>query len=234
MPYKDAEKQREAKQKYEEKRKGTRFAAWTLIFYPDSAPGNWDAQLAANLSEVHLPVWVSPVHDRDEWTEADELKNPAHKAGTLKKPHYHLVAQYPNPVTREMFLADFGFLKGPENVKQVKSLISMVRYLIHKDDPDKAQYSRENVKAYGGADIGLLDAVGDGEFDVLLAAMMDFIDENGITSFAGFIRYCRKNEITWFKTLNRRGAYIIEKYIKSNRYDMQDAFREAERKHWGQ
>ena len=223
MPYKDKAKQREAQKHYEEKRKGTRYGAWMLIFYPDSAPPDWEEQL----SEIHLPVWVSPLHDRDVWLRRDETADPKHKAGDVKKPHYHLVVQYPNPVTRDEFITDFGFLNGPSSVKRVKSIVSMVRYLIHKDDPNKAQYSREDVKVFGGADIGLLDAIGDSEMDILIADMEDFIDEQSIVSFAAFVRYCRQNEPEWFRLINRKASFTIEKYIKSNRYDLMD----MERRH---
>ena len=84
MPYKDKDKEREAKKRYEEKRKkqnGERHKAWMLVFYPDSAPPEWRDLL----SELHMKVWVSPLHDNDKWTAADEKKDPKHKAGTAKR-----------------------------------------------------------------------------------------------------------------------------------------------------
>lgn len=46
---------------------------------------------------------------------------------------------------------DFAFLKS-KNVKYVKSLPAMARYLTHMDSPDKAQYDPEGVCEFGGAD----------------------------------------------------------------------------------
>lgn len=228
MPYKDPEKKKEANRRAEAKRKereGTRVRCWLLVFYPDSAPAEW----AELLSEVHLPVWVSPLHDKDTWTEADEKKDPKHKAGTMKKPHYHLIAQYPDKVSRDDFLADFGFLNGPTNVKVCKSLISMVRYLVHADDPDKAQYEKADVRVFGGAELDLVEQLGTHERHEALKAMRAFIREKNITDFCDFVDYCDDCEITWAHLLDDNSSYVIEKYIKSRRYKLRDELMEMER-----
>lgn len=228
MPYKDPEKQKEARKKYEEKRKkqnGERHKVWTLIFYPDSAPAEWRDLLA----EKHLKVWVSPIHDRDEWTEADERKDKAHKAGTRKKSHYHLIVQYEVQEDRAGFLDDFAELNGPQNVKVVKSLISMVRYLVHADDPDKAQYDKADVLTFGGAELDLVEQLGTHERHEALKAMRAFIREHNITDFCDFVDYCDECEIMWSHLLDDNSSYVIEKYIKSRRYKLRDEMMELER-----
>ena len=221
MPYKDPAKKAAKQKEYEENRKkkeGARVRCWMLIFYPDSAPKVWPDMV----SDVHLPVWVSPLHNADKWTEADEKENPKHKAGTKKKDHWHLVAQYPDKVSREQFLADFGFLNGPENVKQVKSRISMVRYLVHADDPDKAQYDKADVRTFGGAEIDLVEQLGTHERHEALKAMRAFIRKNNIVDFCDFVDYCDECEITWAHLLDDNSSYVIEKYIKSRRYKLRE------------
>lgn len=221
MPYKDKEKQKAAQAKYEAKRKaseGNRYRVWTMIFYPDSAPPEW----ADYLSNLHLAIWVSPLHDRDVWTEADERENPAHKAGELKKPHYHLICQYETQVDRKNFLADMKGLNGSECVKRVQSLRSMVRYLIHADDPDKAQYRQEDVKVFGGASLDLVEQLGSHERHVMLKAMRKFIRENNITNYCDFVDYCDDCEQAWAGLLDDNSSYTIEKYIKSRRYKLME------------
>lgn len=228
MPYKDKDKEREAKQRYEEKRRkqnGERHKVWMLVFYPDSVPSEWRDLLA----ELHMKVWVSPLHDKDKWTAADEKKDPKHKAGTAKKDHWHLVAQYEVQVDRATFLADFGFLNGPQNVKVVKSLISMVRYLVHADDPDKAQYDKADVLTFGGAELDLVEQLGTHERHEALKAMRAFIREHNITDFCDFVDYCDECEITWAHLLDDNSSYVIEKYIKSRRYKLRDEMMELER-----
>ena len=110
------------------------------MFYEDQCP-EWREEL----DELGMPTLVSPSHDADEWTERDEKKNPKHKAGTLKEPHRHLLAMYDNPVSYDQVVKDFAFLKS-KNVKYVKSLPAMARYLTHMDSPDKAQYDPERLR----------------------------------------------------------------------------------------
>lgn len=221
MPYKDPEKQKAAMREVEKRRKaknGTRHKVWTLIFYPDSAPPEW----CDVLSEIHLPIWVSPLHDRDTWTEADERENAKHCAGTTKKPHFHLVCQYEVQVDRKTFLQDFAFLKGPQNVKAVRSLVSMVRYLVHADDPDKAQYDREDVRVFGGAELDLVEQMGTHERHKMLQAMREYIRQHNVTDFCDFYDYCDDCEAGWARLLDDNSSYVIEKYIKSRRYKLQE------------
>lgn len=230
MPSKDPEKRREAHRRYEEKRRkanGERHKCWTLIFYPDSAPAEWKDLI----SDLHLRVWVSPVHDSDVWTAADEKKDAQHKAGTGKKPHFHLICEYEVQVDRDTFLGDFAFLNGPASVKNVKSLSAMVRYLIHADDPDKAQYDVADMRVFGGASTDVVMQLGTGERHMVLKAMRRFIREHRIVDFCDFVDYCDDCESTWASLLDDNSSYVIEKYIKSMRYKIQEEQREFERRY---
>jgi len=230
MPYKDPEKKKEKQKEYDAARKdreGSRYRCWMLIFYPDSAPPEWRDLL----SVIHLPIWVSPLHDKDLWTAADEAKNAAHKAGTPKKPHYHLIAQYPEKVSRDTFLSDFKCLNGPENVKVPKSLISMVRYLTHMDDPDKAQYDRADVLTFGGADAGLMDELGTHERHEILRSMRRYIREHNVLYFDQFVDYCDDCEVVWAHLLDDNSTYVIREYIKARAYRVDREREEFERTH---
>ena len=213
MPYKDPEKRKEAKRRYEQTRKGTRFKVWTLIFYPDSAPGDWPDLL----SDLHLRIWVSPVHDQDMWTEKDEKKNPAHKAGEKKKPHFHLVVEYVNPISASEVKTDFACLNGASDVKHVRDKVAILRYLIHKDDPQKAQYRPEDVRVFGGADADDLNLLGTRQRHEELKRIRAFIEKRGFVDFYAFCLYCDECEDTWSRLIDDNSAYIVEKYIKSYR-----------------
>ena len=88
MPYKDKEKQREAQRKWEKENRGAgkRHKVWMFIFYPDTAEVGWRDEC----DELGLPFLVSPLHDRDVWTAADERRNPDHIEGEVKVAHHHL------------------------------------------------------------------------------------------------------------------------------------------------
>ena len=160
---------------------------------------------------------MSPVHDRDCWTAADERKNPEHSAGLLKKPHYHLVAEYPNPVSAEDFLKDFAFLQGSKYAERVRDKIPMVRYLIHKDDPNKAQYNEEDVSLFGGATLDIFEQLGTTERHIALREMRKFIVANNVVDFYQFVLYCDDCMESWSRLLDDNSCYVIERFIKSFR-----------------
>ena len=106
------------------KRAGTRARAWTCLVYPDSAPDDWQDIIREQLIEC----LISPLHDKDVWTDTDELENPEHKAGTPKKAHWHVVLSFKNPATSEKAQEIFATVNGV-GCKKVKDFKQMARYL---------------------------------------------------------------------------------------------------------
>ena len=113
----------------------TRNTHFATIVYPESAPSDW----IEKLEEQHIQALISPLHDKD-----------INKEGNPKKPHYHVILI-------------FESLKSPKQVTEIieifggvgtiplHSLGAYSRYLCHIDDPEKAQYSKEDVKEISGA-----------------------------------------------------------------------------------
>lgn len=215
MAYKDKEKQKEYQRTWEKtKRKGQRHKVWTMIFYEESAP-DWRDEL----SEVMIPCVVSPIHDQDKWTKADEKKNPEHKEGQLKKPHYHLLVEYPNQVDYETVMSDFKFLNS-FNCKYVKSKGAMAQYLCHLNEKNKTHYSSDGIVEFCGAD--WFDWCS--EVKNIHAAQKEmrmFIRENNIFDFYLFWDWCDNNNDEWSRILDGH-CYGIERYIKSLRASAKD------------
>lgn len=134
MPYKDKEKQREAQSKWEKENRGAgkRHKVWMFIFYPDTAEVGWRDEC----DELGLPFLVSPLHDRDVWTAADERRNPDHIEGEVKVAHHHGLVEYPQPVGYDTVKEDFAFLHT-HSIKYAKSKASMALYLTHEKCSDK-------------------------------------------------------------------------------------------------
>lgn len=225
MPFKDPDRQRKSNaasaKKYREEqaaKRGSPYKCWTLIFYQDSCPVDWKEYL----SQMHLKIWVSPIHDKDVWTSLDEQKNKLHVKGKLKKAHFHLIVEYPTPHYMDQVVADFSFLNGSHYIKHVQSLISMVRYLCHHDDPEKAQYLIDDISVFGGAELDLVSQIGSHERHEALAAMRRFIRERRITHFSVFYDYCDEHEKTWSRLLDDNSSYVIEKYIKAYAYHLKE------------
>lgn len=176
---------------------------YACVVYPESAPENWNYII----SESKVPVFISPLHDKDT--------NPT---GEPKKPHYHVMAMYDNVKTREQaeeFFQSFGGV----GCEVVNSIRGYARYLCHLDNPEKAQYSVDDVKAFGGADY--MHAIGtQADKAKSIREMIAFIEENDITCFAELFTYASINRSDWFDTLINSGAYVIKEFIKSRTWKL--------------
>lgn len=113
---------------------------WAGLIYPgDSCPEDWQEQMR----QSGLEILVSPQHDQDI---ADA------STGQLKKVHRHVIAMWPNTTTRRNAQKFFAKFNGPKTILRLENPRGMARYLIHMDDPEKAQYSPEDVLQFNGAD----------------------------------------------------------------------------------
>ena len=109
---------------------------WTIEVYPDSAKENWERDL------IGMKYAISPLHNEDKNDD-----------GTIKKPHWHVVIYFPNKAyLKEVQELSFGLSKV-KYVQPVKNICGMIRYLVHMDNPEKAQYKIKDIKTSGGFDI---------------------------------------------------------------------------------
>lgn len=219
MPIRNSEKLKAARKRADAKRAGKRARAWTAMVYQDSALDGWKDKLANLLVEA----LISPLHDQDVWTVEDEAENPAHKAGTPKKAHWHVVISYKSPVTfekaREVF-EEIGAVVPPEPKAKVKDFKQMARYLCHLDQPSKHRYNTSDVQVFGAIDYQALVMSGSDE-DAMLDEIEKFLDDNCVTSFRQFCVYVRNERPEWKEMTRRRYAAYISRYIKSIAWEME-------------
>lgn len=207
MPYKDLEKRREARRKsdakYREKKKQqdeTRFRTrnYATVVYPESAPENWKEYL----SELHIPLFISPLHDKDI--------NPD---GEMKKPHYHVLFMFNSVKSWEQIKPIFEAIGGVGR-EVVNSARGYARYLCHLDNPEKAQYDTNNVIVFGGADYATVIHLPTDDIK-MLKEIYDYIRINQIYSLAQFLDICAVINDDWFSLVSMSKGYIVDKYIKS-------------------
>ena len=84
------------------------------------------------------------LHNKDTYTEEDEKKNADHKAGILKKAHYHIAIRLEYG-TDTKYIANWLGIK--ENfINRVKGKwVDMLKYLTHENAPTKYQYAEDEV-----------------------------------------------------------------------------------------
>ena len=196
-----------------------RFRNFEFMIYPDSAVEGWREYL----SELHIPIFISPLHDKDLWTVNDEKKNPLHKKGTPKKAHYHIMVMFqgkksPNQVYR-LCVEPIGGVYTPDNdfnepiANPVHSLKGFARYLCHLDNPDKTAYSPKDVSCLGGADYAFTCQLPQDTFNDLIE-IIDFINTNQVYSYANMVSYFR-NSKSEYLSCAIKNVYFLTKFIES-------------------
>lgn len=185
----------------ETKSRGTgRTRNYATVVYPESAPPDW----LATAGELKIPCFISPLHDKD--------LNPT---GEPKKPHHHVMIMFEGVKTREQAAEIFDQIGGV-GVEVIQSVRGYARYLCHLDNPDKAQYSVDNVRCFGGADYTDVIGLAIDKYKAI-GEMLDFLDTNTEMSYYDLLLYARQEHFDWFRILCDSGTYVIKEFIKSRR-----------------
>lgn len=170
---------------------------WAFIVYPESAPENW----REILDETHMRWIESPLHDRDF--------NPD---GTPKKPHWHVMLSADGPITLKAVEKIIEPLNVPAPQK-VGSGRGMIRYFIHLDNPEKYQYSRDEIVAHGGADVESYFELTKTNKISVMKDIITYIYENEIDNYADFLMICIQKSDEWFDVAINNNTLAINKMI---------------------
>lgn len=125
---------------------------WTILVFEDNIEKN--PHWLDKLLDTHMRFVRSPYHDMDTWTELDIDKHPERHdivPGEKKKAHYHIMFHCDSNttyLTMKTLCLDLG-LPIPE---RVNAPCGMYRYFIHQDNPEKYQYSADDMRHYNGSD----------------------------------------------------------------------------------
>lgn len=172
---------------------------FATVIYLDSAPEDWYEKLV----ELKIPAFVSPYHDKD--------KNPT---GEDKKPHFHVMIMFEGVKTQEQALEAFVQIGGV-GLEVVNSVRGYARYLCHLDNPEKEQYSIEEVRSLCGADYLSVIGLAIDKYTAI-REMMEFVVNNAVYSYADLLDYCAIHRQDWFRCLCDNGSYVMKEYIKSS------------------
>lgn len=180
---------------------------YACVVYPESAPENWQQLLAENF----VPAFISPLHDKDV--------NPT---GEPKKPHYHVMIMFDNTKVPEQAMEIFNLIGGV-GCEIVKSLRGYARYLCHLDNPEKVQYSVDDVRCLSGSDYHSVIGLAIDRYKAF-QEMVDFCEGYNIVSFDHLVIYARHYRMDWFRILCDSGTILMRNFIKSRKWSSDNGF----------
>lgn len=174
---------------------------WSCIVYPESAPKNW----RDIIDSEHIEWVESPLHDAD--LNADNSE---------KKPHWHILLSYESVKTFEQVHELTRLINAPIPQK-VSSPKGLVRYMIHLDNPEKKQYSKNLIIGHGVNIDDYFKASVSEEIQII-KEMQTFCRDNKITELFRLADYALENRADdWYPTLINKTIFLSY-YLKSFRH----------------
>lgn len=171
---------------------------FATVVYPESAPSDWQEIL----SRQFIPAFISPLHDKDI--------NPT---GEPKKAHYHVMLMFEGKKSKEQVQEIFSLIGGV-GCEVVNSIRGYARYLCHLDNPEKYQYSVDDVRALCGSDYAGTIGLAIDKYKAI-REMIAFCDEFNIFSYSDLLEYCSQERADWFRVLCDNGTLVMREYLKS-------------------
>lgn len=157
---------------------------WGIVAYPESVPENWKDILI----KTGCAIAISPLHDSDinEGT------------GELKKEHWHIIISYGNTTTFNNVKALTEQLNAPIP-QPINSLKGAIRYLTHKDNPDKAQYNSKDIVVLNGFDIDEYSQLTLTEKYEIKRQIIQYIQENNVIHYIDLVTELSELNYEWYK-----------------------------------
>lgn len=178
---------------------------WEIIIYEDSCP-DWRAVLRA----LRLKALVSPLHDSDVTAKCEN-----------KKPHRHCIIFFSSKKSEKQVQEisdEFSGVKVLVRECLIRDIRGAVRYLVHYENPDKAQYDVGGIESFGGADV--LEYFTDAcDVDQSVGEMMQWLDNDRYASFSRLARFARDNRPDWFRTITTKRTLFLKSYASSVSYE---------------
>lgn len=174
---------------------------WAFIVYLDSAPENW----RDILQETGLLFAISPYHDKDV--------NPD---GTLKKPHYHVIACWDGPTTYNNALNVTKLVNAtvPQPLEQIRGYY---RYFTHMDNPEKYQYDSKEIFTINGFNIDNYVDYTYTEINKFIRDLQSFIRNNNITEYSDLLDILLDNDLYDLWDIAHNHTVLFNTYLSSRR-----------------
>lgn len=182
---------------------------WAFILYPESSPADW----VEILQRTGLQCAISPLHDKD-----------IDPTGEPKKAHYHIILCYSGPTSFNVVktLCDSLNQPIPQALEQVRGYF---RYFTHMDNPEKYQYSSDEIRFVNGFNISDFIELSKSEVIEIKKKLQQLIINLNIYEYSDFMDYLLVNEFSLEYDVASCNTYFFEKYISSRRNKVKDSYK---------
>lgn len=184
---------------------------WTFCIYPDCG-------LPCNYKEIIgswcIPTLLSPVHDKD-----------VNGNGMEKKKHIH-VMMYFGKGANKSYLQVMKFVEKLDGCpcEVVHNSVGLIRYFVHKDNPEKHQYSVNDLQSFFGFKYKEAFDNNIADEDKMFDFLENFIEEHFCYNYYQLTTSLKKhNMINELNFLRRHSmhirCYLTDKYQILKRLD---------------
>lgn len=184
----------------EEKRKDRK---WRLLLYPDDSS---HVEAMSRLAQGGYK-YIAIKHDKDKWSEGE---SESHKAGELKKEHWHVVVKFPAARYNTAVAKELGI--GVNYMRDCQDFDAGVLYLVHYNQKDKAEYEPE--ECFGTLVPHLMKLLEDDCEDVRVLQIVHLIDSSpGRCSYREILVKCCNNGLYGeFRRLGAGVKYLLDEH----------------------
>lgn len=188
----------------EKKSRNIKKRNWAFVLYPESAPEDWRERLQL----TGLPCVVSPLHDKD-----------LDPTGEPKKPHYHIILVYSGPTAFSVVSSLTASLNQPIP-QPLESVKGYYRYLTHKDNPDKYQYSEQDISVINGFDISDYMELTRSELNEIIRRMQLLCRAMNIVEYSDLLDYLLDNQLLAEHDVVSSHTLLFNSYLRSRRHKL--------------
>ena len=188
---------------------------WAFVCYPESAPENWRDILQA----TGLEFAISPLHDKDLDPTEEE-----------KKSHWHIIAVWQSGSTKGRSVKRItDSINAPMPIP-LSSVKGYYRYLTHKDNPDKHQYSESDITTLNGFNIANHSDLTRNEINEIKKRIQKMIVAEGIVEYSHLLDILLFQDymVEWEVASNH--TIMLNAYLRSRRHILESRYARSEEK----
>lgn len=183
---------------------------WVMVLYPED-PSHVECM---NTLAQGGYTYAAILHDKDTWEDGESEE---HKAGELKKPHWHVVLRTLNPRWRDSVAEELGI--KPNYLDRCRDRDAALLYLVHEGYPNKYQY--DVADCIGSLTVNLQKLLVDDDEGQRVVTIVNMIDQS-----PGRVRYreillkaCNAGLYGEFRRLGSGVKWLIDEHNE----DVEDA-----------